>query len=183
MSRRQDTRTRIVQTALRLFASRGYDGTGISEILRESGCTRGVLYHYFSSKEELGYAVIDEEMRLIREQGAFSYLASNEHFVDRLLKLVDSLPNTLTLETGDTVVTGLAPRMAIMHEGFRRRMLVAQRAFLEEFKKMVSRAVAEGQLRESVDPSQLGHFMVGFRKRNALFHTRKYFRYLYGRFR
>ncbi len=51
MPRRQDPRQRLVQTALKLFASQGYHATGIADILRVSGCKRGSLYHYFTSKE------------------------------------------------------------------------------------------------------------------------------------
>jgi len=70
----QESRKRLVQTALRLFASRGYHNTSIADILRESDCTRGVLYHYFPSKEELGYAAIDEGLRLAVAQGTGAYL-------------------------------------------------------------------------------------------------------------
>lgn len=93
----QESRTRLVQTALKLFASRGYHNTSIADILKESGCTRGVLYHYFPSKEELGYAAIDERLRLIIEQGVRSHLQTNEHPIDRLSKALDALPNVIQL--------------------------------------------------------------------------------------
>ena len=68
MLTRQDLRQHLVEAALKLFASRGYYHTSIADILKESGCKRGTLYHYFSSKEELGYAAIDESFRLIIEK-------------------------------------------------------------------------------------------------------------------
>jgi len=74
MPSHSDPRQRLVQAALELFGRRGYHETGIADILRESGCTRGVLYYYFSSKEELGYAAMDEELRALFEQEAVSHL-------------------------------------------------------------------------------------------------------------
>ncbi|NIV32153.1 MAG: TetR family transcriptional regulator [Anaerolineae bacterium] len=153
-----DAKIRIVHAALRLFATRGYYHTSIADILRESGCTRGTLYYYFSSKEELGYAVIDEELRLVVEQGAVSHLRGNEPFVDRLLRAFDDLPSTLKLESGHSVISGLVPRVAAVHEGFRQHLLAREQAIAEEFQEMVRTAIADGELAESVDPDELTHF-------------------------
>ena len=160
MPRQQDRRKRLVQTALKLFASRGYHNTSIVDILRESGCKRGALYHYFSSKEELGYAVIDESIRLLVEQGAHSHLRSKNHPIDRLLAVLDDLPSTLKLESGHTVKTGIAAGMACVHEGFRQRLATRAAPLFEEFEPMIAKGVADGQIADSVDPRQLTHFVM-----------------------
>ena len=46
-------RDAIIQTAFRLFAERGFDGTPTSLIAKESGVAVGTLFHHFASKEEL----------------------------------------------------------------------------------------------------------------------------------
>lgn len=58
-------RQRILETALRLFASRGYEETTMREIADEAECSPGLLYRYFASKEELVlvlYRNLDEEL-------------------------------------------------------------------------------------------------------------------------
>lgn len=47
------TRYAILDTALRLFSTYGYENTGVQRIVEESGVTKPVLYHYFKSKEGL----------------------------------------------------------------------------------------------------------------------------------
>src|SRR5215468_10212410 len=47
------TRQRIVETALRLFAAKGYEQTTMRDIAKETGCALGLAYRYFASKEEL----------------------------------------------------------------------------------------------------------------------------------
>ncbi|MFJ3998860.1 TetR/AcrR family transcriptional regulator [Streptomyces parvus] len=47
------TRTLILETALRLFAERGYDRTTMRAIAQEAGVSVGNAYYYFSSKEHL----------------------------------------------------------------------------------------------------------------------------------
>lgn len=47
------TKDLILQTALRLFAERGYNGVSMRELAKEVGIKAASIYNYFSSKEEL----------------------------------------------------------------------------------------------------------------------------------
>lgn len=59
MDNKIDTRGKFIKTASRLFQLQGYQGTGLNEILRESGAPRGSLYHHFpNGKEELALEAI-----------------------------------------------------------------------------------------------------------------------------
>lgn len=53
------TRDRIVAASFQLFLQHGFDGTGLSQILKETGLSKGAFYHYFASKEALYREVID----------------------------------------------------------------------------------------------------------------------------
>jgi TetR/AcrR family transcriptional repressor of nem operon len=159
MPRRQDCRQCLVQAALKLFARRGYYHTSIADILKESGCKKGTLYYYFSSKEELGYAAIDETLRLILEQGAGSHLQGDEHPIDRLLWVVDSLPNVTMSEATAISDTDIAVRMASVHEGFRKRLNPTLDAMVRQGEENTRRGIANGQIADSVDPDQLVHLV------------------------
>jgi AcrR family transcriptional regulator len=52
-ARSAQTRTAIVEAALRLFRENGYDATTMRAIAREAGVAAGNAYYYFGSKEEL----------------------------------------------------------------------------------------------------------------------------------
>jgi TetR/AcrR family transcriptional regulator, transcriptional repressor for nem operon len=54
-----DTRERILQSAMELFAAKGYASTSIDEVLRKSAAKPGSLYHFFPGKEDLLVAVLD----------------------------------------------------------------------------------------------------------------------------
>jgi len=51
--RADNTRDRLLDAALTLFAEKGYVATGTQEIIDSAGVTKPVLYHYFESKEAL----------------------------------------------------------------------------------------------------------------------------------
>jgi AcrR family transcriptional regulator len=59
-ARGEATRRELVDAATRLFAREGYEQTSIESVLRETGVSRGALYHHFASKEALFEAVLDE---------------------------------------------------------------------------------------------------------------------------
>jgi AcrR family transcriptional regulator len=53
------TRAKIIAIARRLFAANGYEGTSTEAVLKESGVSRGALYHHFENKEALFAAVLE----------------------------------------------------------------------------------------------------------------------------
>ena len=57
--REQKTRL-IMQTALELFANEGYYPVSISMIAQKAGISKGLIYNYFESKEELILAIIGD---------------------------------------------------------------------------------------------------------------------------
>ena len=49
----EDTRTRLLVTAMTLFSEKGYDATSIADILKGAGANSGSLYHFFPTKQDL----------------------------------------------------------------------------------------------------------------------------------
>jgi len=49
--RSEETRERILQSAMKLFADNGFDATGVAEICERSELSKGAFYHHFPSKQ------------------------------------------------------------------------------------------------------------------------------------
>ena len=60
MSKSTDTRANILNKAFDLIYVSGYQATSIDEILATANVTKGAFYYHFSSKEQMGLAVINE---------------------------------------------------------------------------------------------------------------------------
>ena len=56
---RTDTRNALVWCGTELLTERGFQITGIDEVLKRVGVPKGSFYHYFKSKDHFGHAVID----------------------------------------------------------------------------------------------------------------------------
>ncbi|TDX74957.1 TetR family transcriptional regulator [Rathayibacter sp. PhB151] len=58
MAKRGESRAKLLQTALRLFAERGVNGTSLQTIADELGVTKAAVYHQFATKDEIVLAVV-----------------------------------------------------------------------------------------------------------------------------
>jgi AcrR family transcriptional regulator len=93
------TRQRILDTALQLFATKGYEETSMRDIAAAAGCSLGLTYRYFASKEDLVLELyrwlvlqLEELIRLLPDAS----IADRFHYLMRTL-LVVMAPHRLTL--------------------------------------------------------------------------------------
>jgi AcrR family transcriptional regulator len=84
-----DTEARIRESALRLFASHGYEATGIRDVARDAGLSLSTIYHYVGSKEELLLAIATKAMDDLRA-AAEEALAGATTPPERLAALVEA---------------------------------------------------------------------------------------------
>ena len=61
--RQEQTRTQLLDAALRVFLRRGFHGASLDEIAEEAGYTTGAVYSNFKGKDDLFLAVLDAEAR------------------------------------------------------------------------------------------------------------------------
>jgi AcrR family transcriptional regulator len=54
------TKNVIIAAATRLIAERGFDSTGIEDIVREAGVSKGAMYHHYTDKVEVLAAVYEQ---------------------------------------------------------------------------------------------------------------------------
>ncbi len=62
-----DARTQILAVALRLFATRGFDGTSLQDIAQLVGIRKASLLYHFESKEQLRLGVLDHVLSVWNE--------------------------------------------------------------------------------------------------------------------
>ena len=88
MKKVNDTKKRIIAAGSQLFRRRGYFGTGLSEILKESGAPKGSFYFHFpKGKDQLAAACVDAAAEdVVRGlEAAAAHSKSVAEFVDRLV--------------------------------------------------------------------------------------------------
>ncbi|HEU5090734.1 MAG TPA: TetR/AcrR family transcriptional regulator [Roseiflexaceae bacterium] len=67
---RAESRARILQHALALFAQHGYEQTTVKMIAQAAGVAQGLLYNYFDSKEQVLVAIFEQSVADVLESFA-----------------------------------------------------------------------------------------------------------------
>lgn len=67
--RGRETRERLAEAATAVFARCGYERATVDEIVREAGFSKGAFYVHFESKEDLFWAMLEEQ--IARQQDTF----------------------------------------------------------------------------------------------------------------
>jgi len=160
---RSPVKEQILEVATRLMAARGYHRTSLDDVLRESRAGKGNFYHYFRSKEDLGYAILDRVLTRFETRtlapifgdGARDPLDQVDAFLDEVLA-TQRARNCV----GGCPLGNLATELADAHEGFRQRLA----AGFERWRQCLAAALARGQalgaFAPDVDPAALARFLV-----------------------
>jgi AcrR family transcriptional regulator len=94
---RQKSRENIENIALELFALKGYHATSISQIAQKAGISKGLLYNYFESKEQLLDSIItkvyDEIMRIVQMS---ENLPAEKQIEQMIIQTIDHLKKNIT---------------------------------------------------------------------------------------
>jgi len=80
-------RQEIIYTALELFVSKGYAATKITDIAKSVNMSRGLIFHYFESKEKL----YEELIRMGLEGSAYPGEQKCEHVIDFFVNFTEEL--------------------------------------------------------------------------------------------
>lgn len=57
---REDTRRKILDSAAQVFASKGFHGSVVDDIVKASGTSKGAVYFYFESKEQIFFSLVED---------------------------------------------------------------------------------------------------------------------------
>jgi len=145
---RVETRQNLLDTARRIVAAKGYAAVGINEVLAAAGVPKGSFYHYFSSKDAFGEAMM---------QAYFDeYLATMDAIVadtgksaaERLLEYWRNFHDTQAVGDcqGGCLVVKLAAEIADLSEVMRVATKVGTTAVLDRLERMIADGLADGSV-------------------------------------
>lgn len=135
-----DTRRRIEQAALKLFAARGVDGASMRDIAGVVAVTEGALYRHFPSKSELARTLfLSRYCALAR--GVDAVRARHEGFAERLDALVE-----LFTDAFDDDPDGFAFVLVAQHDHLRDLPADAPENAVEALGRVFAEAMANGDI-------------------------------------
>jgi AcrR family transcriptional regulator len=140
--RRQETRRRLMDAAMQVWARHGYEACAVEAVAREAGLSKGAVYFHFRSKEDLLLEVV--ELQLWRDQQRVLELATAEGPLGGLRRLLD--PGRTLSEAADPwprllqefwSAAARNPQVAFrLQEMYRKRREILSRHLSEHFQTL-----------------------------------------------
>lgn len=86
---KKNTKQNIITIARAVFLEHGYEQTSLQMIIEKSGISKGGLYHYFSSKEEILEETIKEEFASLFKDLAIIFQDPDLGYKDKILQVME----------------------------------------------------------------------------------------------
>lgn len=160
----EDTRGKILETALDLFHRGSFKGTSLNQVVEQAGVTKGALFHYFKGKSELGYAIVDECIQQHINETWLEPLATSVDPVSDIKAILEGFARMMEeqpefIESG-CPLNNLAQEMSTQDESFRLRMLKVYDQWEAALEKAIRAGIDAGNVRSEVDPESMAATIV-----------------------
>jgi AcrR family transcriptional regulator len=154
-----ETRRRILDTAARIFAERGYLGTSLNELIKATGLAKGGFYFHFASKEALALACLHDR----QEQWMGKVMAAamqHERAVDQLRSIPFTLCDVYEQDPSFRCVGKLSLELMENFPELAPQVRPAMTAWVRLTSELIRRGQEEGDLRPDLDPDTAAEVAV-----------------------
>jgi Transcriptional regulator len=154
----EPVRERLLAAATRLFAERGFDATSVQEIVTAAGVTKGAMYHYFNSKDDLLQEIYARVLRLQMER-LTHFAESDAPVAERLhAAAVDVVITTVENLDDSKIFFRSMHRLA---PEIQRAVRADRRRYHERFRDLVLEGQRSGVFRDAVPADLVVDFFFG----------------------
>ena len=157
-----DTKQKILETGAELIHLKGFNHTGLQEILNAAGVPKGSFYNYFNSKEDFGLQVIDHFAgyyslisRPILEDPALSPLQKIKRLLEWFMEFFKSKDYAYGCPIGN-----LAQEMGDLSPAFRDKLRSALDTLVDTYSGVLAEAQKEGEISQRLDVREAAYFLV-----------------------
>lgn len=159
---------RLLAVATRLFAEQGFETTSVQQIVDAAGVTKGAMYHYFGSKDDLLYEVYARLLRvqMVRMEDAAD---SSEPVRRRLHAVAADVVATTAANLDDTVI--FFRSMHLLHPDKKAEVRAERRRYHERVRQLIEEGQRSGDFRSDKSAELVVDFFFG-----AVHHLGTWFR-------
>jgi len=154
--KKEQTRNRILETAVTLFSKNGIDNTSIEELAHKAGIGKGTVYTYFETKRQIVKALCDNQLENTRKELA-AKTNPDSSLKDQMVVIFEADFNSITAdrEFGRVFLQEMVfPKEPLSAEDF-----TVQNDYFELLYPLYQRAQERGEIDENLELLNIsGHF-------------------------
>jgi AcrR family transcriptional regulator len=154
--RSEETKTKILDAAIKLFSTRGFATASVDDICEEAGISKGAFYHHFESKQSLFLALLDGWLQAIDSAIEAS---KDKTAPETFMQMTEAFPYIF-----ETAGDGLPMFLEFWLQASRDKTIwdvsiAPYRRYHKYFTKLIKKGVDEGSFVE-VDPELASRMIV-----------------------
>jgi AcrR family transcriptional regulator len=154
----EPVRQRLLAEATRLFAARGFEGTSVQEIVLSAGVTKGAMYHYFDSKDDLLHEIYARVLRMQTDR--LARIADGPGTLrERLHRAAADVVETTTANLDDSKI--FFRSMHLLAPGTQKSVRADRRRYHERFRDLVAEGQRTGIFSDHVPAELVVDFFFG----------------------
>ena len=154
----EPVRRRLLAEATRLFADQGFESTSVQEIVVAAGVTKGAMYHYFDSKDDLLHEIYGRVLRM--QMDRLTQIADGGGTtVERLHRAAADVVETTTANLDDSKI--FFRSMHLLAPETRKSVRAERRRYHERFRDLVLEGQRAGVFSERVPAELVVDFFFG----------------------
>ncbi|WP_137844198.1 TetR/AcrR family transcriptional regulator [Microbacterium sp. 2FI] len=146
----------VTRAAVELFAQQGYANTSVQQIVEAAGVTKGAMYHYFESKDDLLFGIYETLLSL--QKARLDEIIARGGAVEDVLRAVcvDVIETSIEHMAEGTV---FFRSMHMLSAPRRQEVTRRRRAYHDEFAELIERGGRDGRFRTDIPVAVLvAHF-------------------------
>jgi len=159
----ENTRQRILDAAFDEFYKNGFQGGSLNRIVDDAATTKGALFHHFTGKKDLGYAVVREVIHPQFVQHWSDPLADSTDPITDLKRIFRQGAKKKIADGGlvhGCPVNNLAQEMSPLDEKFRKSLEKIYGVWRETVAAAFARGIKAGKVRKDVSPPKVAAFIA-----------------------
>jgi AcrR family transcriptional regulator len=154
---RTPVKERLLGVATRLFARHGFEGTSVQDIVDAAGVTKGAMYHYYDSKDDLLYEVY-HKLLTMQTSHLDEIAAGPGTPEERLRAAAVDLVQTSLDNLDDMIVFFRSLHMLPADK--QAQVRAERRSYQDKFRALVDEGVAAGTFRGDVPSDIVVHYFL-----------------------
>lgn len=169
----EDSREHILETAYLLFLQKSYKAVTFKELMEKTGFSKGAFYHYFSSKEHIFEAIVDNFLQdfISIDFNKFSQSSLRDflkHYF-KILKKHRAALSTISLEVGNKTNHYLLIFEALkIIPGFKNKVLKHEEQELIAWTNIIKGARDKKEIKSKLSDEQLARLFINASDGTAL---------------
>lgn len=157
-----NTRDRIIETGAEIIHRKGFNHTGIQEILNAASVPKGSFYNYFKSKDDFGLQIIDYFSAHFKRIAKDTLEDTTVSPLNRIYGFLTAFMEYFESQNyaGGCPIGNLAQEMGDLSPAFRKKLSEAIDMMVDAYSRVLAAVQRDGKILKNLDIRDTARFIV-----------------------